>query len=241
MQESGEKLPIMPQQTPLIDVNGGFYTLSEAARLLGLESTRRVARWLEPTRAGGPAVVSRDYAKVGRFHEISFLDLIEIRFVEHFRRTQISLQSLRVAASNARDVLGVSHPFATSSVKFQTDRKQIFLQTAEQTGDHRLLNLMTKQVEMYEIIESIFARDLEFSVEGLARSWTPAPSIAPNVIVAPAYAFGRPVISHRNIPTRTLFESWAANDKDAEEVADWFSVDLNEVNEAIRFELRPLH
>jgi len=224
-----------------VDVSGGFYTLSEAARLLGQENGRRISRWLSPTASGAPAVIKRDYQKIGDEHEVSFLDLVEIRFVEHFRRTKITLQSLRVAAHNARKELGVSHPFATSSVKFQTDRKQIFLDTAEETGDHQLLNLMTKQIEMYDVIEQLFAKDLEFSVDGLARKWTPSANIAPNVFISPAYAFGRPVVSARHIPTKTLFDSWQANDRSAEKVANWFDVDALDVEEAVNFELRPLH
>jgi len=224
-----------------IDLNGGFYTVAEAARLLGMESRRSINRWLAPTRTGGAPVIIRDYPKAGREHEVSFFDLIEIKFVEHFRRVKISLQSLRIAAANAREELGVSHPFATGSVKFQTDRKQIFLDTAKKTGDRQLLNLMTKQVEMYEIIEGLFARDLEFSVDGFAALWRPEPEIAPNVLVSPVYAFGRPVISDRRIPTVTLFESWVANDQRSQEVADWFDIDGGQVDEAVRFELRRLH
>ena len=40
---------------------------------------------------------------------------MEVRFIEHFRRQQISLQSLRKAAENARKELNLDHPFATSS------------------------------------------------------------------------------------------------------------------------------
>lgn len=223
------------------DVNGGFYTVAEAARLLGMESRGRINRWLSPTPKGGDPVIMRDYPRAGREHEISFLDLVEIRFVEHFRQVKISLQSLRVAAKNARAELGVDHPFATSNVKFQTDRKLIFLETARETRDPFLLNLMTNQVEIYDVIERLFAHDLEFNVDGLARMWRPAPAAAPNVIVAPVYAFGRPVISERRLPTRTLFESWLANGKSYDTVADWFSIDRDAVDEAIRFELRPLH
>lgn len=223
------------------DVGGGFYTVSEAARLLGIESKQRITRWLLPPSKGGEPIILRDYPKRGREHEVSFLDLMEIRFVEHFRRTKISLQSLRVAAHNARTELGVSHPFATSNVKFQSDRKKVFLETAKETGDRQLLDLMTKQVAIYEVIEQTFERDLEFNVDGFARSWKPAPSVSPNVTVAPSFAFGRPSIADRHVPTATLFQSWMVNDNDARLVADWFDVDVEAVNEAVRFELRPLH
>ena len=224
-----------------IDVNGGFYTVAEAARLLGMGNWQRVTRWLAPPKSGGDPVILRDYPKIGREHELSFLDLIEVKFVEHFRSVRISLQALRAAARNARDELGVSHPFATGSVRFQTDRKQVFLDTARQTGDRQLLNLMTRQVELYDVIEQTFARDLEFNVEGLAKCWRPAPDIAPKVFVSPVYAFGRPVISDRYIPTRTLFDGWLANDQNADAVADWFDVDTLDVDQAVTFERRPIH
>lgn len=232
-------MPIHHART--LDINGGFYTVSEAARLLGMEDRQRISRWLLPTARGNDPVIVRDYPKAGREHEVSFLDVIEIRFVEHFRQQKISLQSLRVAAKNARKELDVTHPFATSSVKFQTDRKAVFLETAKETGDKFLLNLMTKQVEIYDVIESILVRDLEFDVDGFARQWRPDPSGSPNVVVAPVYAFGQPVISECLLPTRTLYESWLANDLCAEEVGRWFGIGKQAVEEAVRFELRPLH
>lgn len=224
-----------------LDVSGGFYTVSEAARLLGMEDGRRIHRWVAPTAKGGEAVVARDYPKAGKQHELSFLDLVEMRFVEHFRQQRISLQALRIAAANARSELQVQHPFATSNVRFQTDRKEIFLQTAKEAGDPFLLNLMTNQIEIYDVIEGLLAKDLEFNVEGLARLWRPAPAMAPNVIVAPVYGFGRPVISRRRLPTKVLFESWLANEGRANAVAEWFGIEGEEVDEAVRFELRPLH
>jgi uncharacterized protein (DUF433 family) len=232
----------MKQQTyRQTDINGGFYTVAEAARLLGMSNYQRVSRWLRPTSTGGDPVIVRDYQKIGREHELSFLDLIEVKFVEHFRQKDISLQSLRVAATNARRELGVSHPFASSSAKFQSDRKRIFLDTAKEVGDRQLLNLMTNQVEMYEMIEATFDRDLEFDVDGYARLWKPVPSLAPNVLVSPIFAFGRPVISNRRLPTRTIYESWLANDRVVTVVGDWFRIADAEVVEAIRFEERSLH
>jgi uncharacterized protein (DUF433 family) len=231
----------MHQAASTPDVSGGFYTVSEAARLLGIESKQRITRWLLPPKNGGEPIIMRDYPKAGREHEISFLDLMEVRFVEHFRRTKISLQSLRVAAQNARAELGVAHPFATSNVKFQSDRKRVFLETARATGDRELLDLMTKQAAIYDVIEQSFERDLEFDVDGFARLWRPAPAVAPNVVVAPSFAFGRPTISERRVPTSTLFQAWKANENDAQLVSDWFEVAEAAVDEAVRFELRPLH
>ena len=222
------------------DVAGGFYTVREAARLLGMEQPQRIVRWLSAPSKGTP-IILRDYEKAGKEHELSFLDLVEVRFVEHFRQQKISLQSLRVAAANARSVLQVSHPFAMSHVKFQTDRKKIFLETAKETEDRKLLDLMTNNFVIYEAIERALAKHLEFDVSGLARVWRPAPNISPNVLVSPVYAFGRPVISHRHVPTQTLFNAWQAAGGDEAEVADWHGIPAADVLEAVEFELRPLN
>jgi uncharacterized protein (DUF433 family) len=224
-----------------LDLNGGFYTVSEAVRLLGLDNAQSVVRWFQSTPSGAEPVIHREYGKIGREHELSFLDLLEVRFVDHFRRQKISLQALRVAAKNAREALGVSHPFATSNVKFQTDRKQVFLETAKATGDRLFINLMTNQIEIYEFIEDFLARDLEFDITGLARAWKPAPNIAPDVIVSPAFAFGQPVISHRRVPTSTLFRAWKAEDGAIDVVSRWHRVTANDVKQAVEFEMRSVH
>lgn len=223
-----------------VDLNGGFYTAREAARLIGIGSTRIFLHWLEPTAKGAAPIILRQYQKAGQEHEVGFLDLLEIRFVEHFHKT-ISLQSLRVAATNARKELKVSHPFATSNVKFQSDRKQIFLETAKQTGDRQLLNLMTNQAEIYEVIEQILAKDLEFDVSGFARLWRPRAGDCPNVVVSPVWAFGQPVIGARRVPTSAIFRTWRAEDGDYAAAAEWYEVTTDEAREAIEFELRLAH
>ena len=229
-----------PQARPL-DVGGGFYTVQEAARLLGIDRPQRVARWLTPPASGATPVVLRDFPKIGPRQELSFLDLVEVRFVAHFRQQKISLQALRKAAANARKALDVSHPFATSGIKFQTDRKRVFLETAKEAGDAHLLDLMTNQLVIYEMIERVLEKSLEFDVSGFARQWRPAPESSPNVIVSPVFAFGRPVISRRRVPTGTLFQAWRAEGGDIDAVADWHDVEPKEVSEAVEFELRPLH
>jgi uncharacterized protein (DUF433 family) len=231
----------MTPQTRRPDIGGGFYTVQEAARLLGMDRPERITRWLTSSAGGALPVVLRDFPKIGPQHELSFLDLVEVRFVEHFRQQKISLQALRTAAANARAALDVSHPFATSGVKFQTDRKRVFLETAKEAGDPHLLDLMTNQLVIYEMIERVLEKSLEFDLSGFARQWRPAPESAPNVIVSPVFAFGRPVISSRHVPTGTLFQAWRAEGGNAEAVADWHDVHPEEVREAVEFELRPAH
>ena len=221
-------------------VASGFYTVREAARLLSINNPQRVHGWLSgyAYSDAGP-VIKRQYEPIGRAYEVSFLDLIELRFVEHFRRQRISLQSLRKAAKNARKELQQDHPFATSNVKFMTDRKEVFLNTAKETGDQFLLNLMTNQVEIYVALEQVLAKGITFHQRsGVAHNWRPLHNDCPNVIVDPRIAYGHPVVAPKNVPTSALFSLWKAESGDARAVADWFHVGRDLVDEAVEFELR---
>lgn len=218
-------------------VDGGFYTLSEAARLLNMDSWHHLVRWLEPT-ASGAAVVERQYPKIGPEHELGFYDVLEIRFFTHFRK-YVSLQSLRRAAENARKRLRLAHPFASSNIKFESDRKSIFLDTATETGEREFLNLMTNQIEIYDAIEQIIAKDISFDPgTGLADHWWPLRGFCPRVMVDPLKAFGQPHISDKSVPTSALFRLWRAEDGNSRVVADWYGIKADEVDEAVEFEVR---
>jgi uncharacterized protein (DUF433 family) len=214
---------------------GGFYTVSEAARLLRMESSQRIYRWLE---GDGDAVIVRDYKPVGGSQELSFWDLFEVRFIEHFRSQNLSLQFLRKVAAKARAEFKTQHPFALYGSTFLTDRKRIFRQTAEELGEEKKTHdLLSGQYEMYEAIEKMLAKGVAFNPKTfLAEEWPPFGE-CPNVIVNPRFAYGHPVISEKKIPTAAIFQLWRAQG-DRKRVAGWYGIDLMEIDEAIEFELR---
>ncbi|MFQ5972368.1 MAG: hypothetical protein ACE5Q3_08530 [Alphaproteobacteria bacterium] len=217
---------------------GGFYTIREAARLLQIENRQRIYRWLRPSRKGVGAVLTRDYKPLDKSQELSFWDLIEVRFVEHFRRQGLSLQYLRKVAVLARREFKTQHPFALSKAEFLTDRKRIFEQTAEGEG-RKVRELLSGQYEMYEAIEEVLAKGLAFNPKTfLAEEWTPLKNDCPNVVVNPRYDFGRPVIGPRHVPTAAIFRQWKAEKGDRSRVADWWQIEIGEVDEAIEFEVR---
>jgi uncharacterized protein (DUF433 family) len=76
---------------------------------------------------------------------------------------------------------------------------------------------------------------VEYDPHGEAISWRPRPKIAPNVIVHPHFAFGRPVLKASRIPTSTLAQSVKVEGS-ASFVADIFDVPERQVREAVKFE-----
>jgi uncharacterized protein (DUF433 family) len=212
----------------------GFYSLTEAAHLLGMPNNRRLQAWLDGWRnsSAGP-IINRDFPDGA----VSFLDLMELRFVDHFTRQGVALQTLRKAAARARQEWGVQHPLALSKLKYLTDRRKIFVQVAQEEGDKRTWDMATNQYEMWAAIEGVIAKGVEFSPGNeLARLWHPRPD-CPNVVIDPRVSFGRPSIGEQGVPTVALFRQWRAEGGNRERVASWFHVKAEEVDQAVEFEL----
>jgi uncharacterized protein (DUF433 family) len=219
-------------------VGGGFYTMAEATRLLGLANPGRVRDWVVGRQRGLGPVLARQYEPLAGVQEVGFWDLIEVRFIEHFRRHGIPLQSLRRAAQTARQLWKVQHPFATSKAQFMSDRQSVFEATARDENDTALLNLVTRQYAMYVVIEEVLDKGITFDpASGLAAEFRPRASAFPNVVISPIVAFGQPCIRPIAVPTATIFNTWKSEDGDYQAVSDWFGIDESLAKQAVEFEL----
>ena len=226
-----------PISSPKALLSGGFYTLSEAGRILGIKGIGKIRNWLTETPGGvSPAIIS-DFEKDNGVKEINFWELIEIRFINYFRENGVSAQSIRKAATAARNELKHKHPFALSNVKFVTDRKRIFLQSAEITGDKSLLDIINNQSVMYPVIEEYLAKGISFDPSsGLAKRWHPDPDHLPAIVIDPKIAHGKPTIESEGIPTEAIFLTWRAEGQNTKKVSKWFNVSPKLVKQAISYE-----
>lgn len=218
-------------------VAGGFYTVREAARLLGIGQPSKITAWLQGHQKGASPVIRRQYTPIEGAQELGFWDLIEVRFVEHFRKQNVSLQALRKAAEFARQEFGQAHPFATSNVKFLTDRVTVFSHVAKETRDKHLLDLVTRQYAMYVVLEEILAKGVEFDpASGLATEWRPRREY-PHVALNPLVAYGQPAILPDGVPTAAVYQTWKAESGSYSAVADWYEITEDLAREAVEFEL----
>lgn len=212
----------------------GFYTVPEAARLLGV-ADQKVRGWVAgyPRTRAAPIVKTEIGWADGRLG-ISFINLMELRFISAFANLGVRVASIRGMAAEAQEFLNHPHPFATETI-FKTDGRSIFAQTAKVEDDPGLYDLKAKNWAMYGIIAQSLYDDVVF-VDGMARAWHPRRHDAPDVVVTPSMAFGRPVLQKHGIPTRALFEAYRAEGETVETVALWYDVSANDVHEAIKFE-----
>jgi uncharacterized protein (DUF433 family) len=221
------------ERDPLL---AGFYSIGDATRLLGVSHSAKLRGWINgwPKSKSGP-IVDRDFKKTAT---VSFLDLMELRFIEYFRGQGVSMPTLRKAADMARKEWSVQHPFALSDIKYLTDRRKVIAQASEAVGDRSTWELATGQYLIWETIEASIAKGVVFDPStDLATCWRPRPGDHPDIVLDPSRAFGKPIVDSAGIPTDALFRQWKAEDGSFARVARWYDISPDQVEGAVRFEL----
>ena len=208
----------------------GIFSLPEAAALTGLSSAQ-IRRWITGYQHRD-AVFAADFQRLNERVSLSFLDLVEVLFVDSFRKHGVSWSSIRTAAQKAAAMLEYSHPFAKRS--FYTDGKYILTRIAEASGDPELLNLVDDQYEIDTLVFPLLYENLDFGDLDIAARWWPRGREA-GVFVDPHHNMGRPTVATFNIPTAVLAQLFETV-KSAQEVADWYEIDTGSVMQAVEFE-----
>ncbi|MGZ6212800.1 MAG: hypothetical protein ACXWNU_10295 [Candidatus Binataceae bacterium] len=144
----------------------GAYSAVESLRLLnftrpGLPPARRVSRitvtrWLrgysfgeDRSRHSAP-LWQPDHQNDDDQIELSFRDLIELRFVKTFRDLGVGLTTIRDCYRRAVEDVRDDRPFSTQ--RFRTDGKTIFLEITEKEHDGRMIEGAVDAVaSLYEV------------------------------------------------------------------------------------------
>ena len=217
--------------------NTGLYTISEASRLTRV-SRGRIRRWLRGYhyRSRQRLYTSRplwhgQWDPIDNVLALGFLDLIEIRFVDAFRKAGVSWAMLRRANDRAQQMFGGSHPFCTN--RFVTDGREVFVELHEETGETSLLEIVRSQHVFAEIVKP-FLRDLEFDEnEGFVRWWPLGKDRL--VVLDPKRSFGSPIVARHGVPTEVLAKAAKAS-RSIAEVMHWFAVPQEEIHDAVEYE-----
>lgn len=221
-------------------VGVGLYSVSEASRLTGIPA-QRISRWLR-----GYAYLHNDevhrqpalwslQAKISKgFVALTFLDLMEIRFVDAFRQLGVSLPIVRKTLIKARDVFHLEFPF--SSRRFSTDGKFIFAEIAKEENEPILLDILRDQYESRRLVSQSLYATLDFDESSQAARWWPLGKQR-RVVVDPARSFGQPIETSSGIPTVTLADAVKAEGSIAAAAA-WYGVKQAAVRASVAFEAK---
>jgi uncharacterized protein (DUF433 family) len=215
----------------------GYYTLPEAARLLRMQALT-VRRWLGGysyrddgvERHMAPLWTPMLPAHDGHI-ELTFRDLIELRFVNQFNEAGVGLRAIRTCLNLAREVAGDSHPF--SSRRFRTDGRTIFMETIRESDkDSELLDLKQRQYVIGRVLERTF-KDMDIDDAAVTR-WRPYNGKA-SIVIDPTRSFGQPIANDAGIPTATIADAVKAEGS-AKRVAYLYGVAETVVRDADSFE-----
>ena len=224
-------------------VGAGIYSVSEASKLTHV-SRQRIQRWLhgytythKNQMKVSPSVWAPHFPMIGGTYALSFRDLLEVRFVDAFRKHRVGWKTLRRAADAAMSLYKSSHPFSTQ--RFRTDGNTIFADLATETNEKVLLDLARSQLAFSEVLSPYLYEGLEFRNDNVVRWWPLGTNRS--VVIDPGLSFGQPVIKQRAIPTASLYNAFKANKKQRaketiEFVAAWYEVEVSAVQDAIDFE-----
>jgi uncharacterized protein (DUF433 family) len=187
----------------------GLYTVPEAARLTHV-AVPRIRRWLGGYRYrnGGREHVSAplwqpEVPKFGSRVELSFRDLMELRFVHLFLERGLSLHAIRRAIEKAVVMLGIERPLSTQC--FRTDGRTIFLEVAREVDEPALLDLKRDQYLFHRMVAPSF-KDIDFE-GGLPIRWWPS-SERKGIVLDPKRAFGKPILADYGIPAAALADAY---------------------------------
>jgi uncharacterized protein (DUF433 family) len=218
-----------------IVIGVGIYSIPEASRLTGV-SPNRIRRWVEgyayqyrgETRQS-PPVWQRTLPDVSGEVALSFLDLIEIRFIDGFLQTGVGWKAIRAVAKKAYELHGMTHPFSTR--EFKSYGRTLFTEVAGNNGT--IVDFARSQLAWKGILAPYLV-GLEFSSEGLAERWWPREKSG-GVVLDPARSFGAPIVAREGVPTATLASAFRV-EASARDVATIYEVSRRSVEQAVEFE-----
>jgi uncharacterized protein (DUF433 family)/DNA-binding transcriptional MerR regulator len=226
----------------------GVYGVADALPLINFQrqasvqghsiSLKMLRRWLrgyDYTVSGekrhAPPLWNPDYTNEDETIEVSFRDLIELRFVKAFKDAGLSLRTIRECFGRAVEAVKDDRPFSTQ--RFRTDGRTIFLEVTHDVHEGELVDLKRRQGVFHRIVAPTL-RDLEFDADVVAR-WFPLGTTRRTILIDPARAFGHPIVASGGVPTEILYEAIEIEGS-PQRVAKLYEVPLIAVNDAVAFE-----
>src|SRR5262249_24901489 len=174
-----------------------------------------------------------DYTNEDNTLELSFRDVVELRFVKTFKDHGLSLATIRTCFKRAVELVHDDRPFSTQ--KFRTDGKTIFLEITDNVREGELIDLKHRQSAFHSVILPSL-HDLEFDAHIVAR-WFPLGSVRRTIVVDPARAFGRPIIVEGGVPVEVVVDAVEVEGGE-QRGAKLFDIPLAAVRDAILFHQR---
>lgn len=213
----------------------GVYTPAEASLYTGV-SAKDIRRWMFGYKADGVDQPGLWVPELGFTEErlLGFHDLLELRFVHAFRKHGVSLQAIRAASSQAREMFNQAYPFTCK--RFQTDGRSVFATVLDETGDETILDLAKRQLVFKQVIGPSLYEGIDYADEGKAQRWYPVKR-SKAVVLDPQINFGKPTLNAVGIDTSTIYRAYLAEGESIRRVAALYEIKPATAQAAVCYEI----
>lgn len=218
----------------LVVLDREVYTMSQAARLLGVQAAT-LRRWIDGYTRGGVAYEPVIRPRRTGSENVTWGEFVEAGYLREYRvRHRVSLRQLRPVVQMLRDRLGVPYPLAHAR-PYVANRDLVLdvQQEAGLTGELAMVVLRNGQLMLAPGAEA-FLQKVDFEPGGVAVRLYPDNKSSP-VVFDPLHDLGEPTVS--GIRTASLYSRFVAGESIAT-IAGLHKLSDGQVEAAIRYESR---
>lgn len=213
-----------------------IYSYTDVDRLVGLHAgTAR--RWLEGYERAGRAYEPVLRAERTGSDTVTWGEMVEARLLAEFRSRDVPVQRMRPAIVALRTEFG-PYPLAHARPFLDVAGRELVRLVQEDVGLEPALQLVVVRNGQLALTDRTerFRRLADYQ-DDVVRRLTPD-SRTPQVWMDPQRGFGQPAV--RNVRTESLAEDFRAGES-REALADLYDLTIEQVDDAIRFEMIASH
>jgi uncharacterized protein (DUF433 family) len=209
-------------------VGVGLYSIAEAARIVRAHP-ETVRRWL----CEDDGLVKRYFDPKTKL--LSFIELIEVHFINIFRQEGVPLPVIRKVSEVASIRLKTDYPFAVK--RFDTDGKTVFATLLHDQEKSELIEDLNHSQYVFTSVMRPFFHKLEYKGmdETVIRFWPRGKR--GRIVLDPLRKFGKPIDAETGVATRAIFDAVMAGGGQTQAVvAGWLGIPKAAVKAAVEFE-----
>jgi uncharacterized protein (DUF433 family) len=163
---------------------------------------------------------------------ISFLDFVDAAVAITLREKHgASAKTIRRLLEELSNTWQTRHPFSREEFYTDDTGQRVFCRLLAESGETQFLEILRRQFAMPEILLP-FLKRVEYNSETRLAQVFP---LTDRVVLDPRRKYGKPIVRGTGMPTFILYECFLAT-RSMEIVADWYSVEPEDVEAAVRFE-----
>lgn len=209
-------------------MGGGIYNSTDVADILKID--RKKAHYLLLAYFDGKFRRDSHFnyrlSDEGRF-SVNFLSLIELYIFQEFKEAGLTSHRIVKIHEFLSEELKTPYPFA--STDFFKSGKDLYFKN----GEDWVITDKSLQIALRKIIEN-FGAKIAFNDNNQAEKYYPLGKDKA-IVIDPNYRFGQPILKDSFLPIEPLYETYKAENDDADLISHIYDVSKSEIKDIVEF------